>query len=127
MKTTITLKDQATGKPLEQGYAVIIVKKGSTEQEGASFITDDNGLVTIDSPLLSDKAYEVLINVKGYAPVRTDRYGGTIELLPKKNMLTAAAGAGLKKMKEIPNWAWQAGGIVLAATALVVLISKKVK
>lgn len=127
MKVKTVVIDRITKQPV--GFVTaILVKAGDKTgtQLGSGFMSDENGVLEIDSTLLAgSENIDVEISGNGYVTERysPDEFGDSILLTPKNGIV--------KKTKEtlglVPQWAWMAGGIVLATTLAITFIIKKVK
>jgi len=134
-KITAKVVDKDSGKPLGYGVSAIIVKAGDKKltQLGSGFVTDDNGVLEINSPLLDytkDKdAVDIYIEAKGYLPqsFSPDEFALGDLKLKKKTMLSQARANISNQVKNIPAWAWEAGAVVMGATMLIAIILKRKK
>lgn len=130
IKTKIV--DALTGQPLGYGVTGFIVKASDRkgEQLGASFVSDDDGYLEIDSKLLdytkNSDAVDIIVTTNGYSQVRVSPE--EFELQPIKLIKKGSLVEKTKeKLKAVPQWAWEAGGWVLGASILITIIWKKVK
>lgn len=133
-KIQTKIVDANTGQSLGYGVNATIVKAGDKkgEQIGTGFITDDNGLLVIESPLLDYKtmqdAVDVIVATKGYKPNRVspdELVLGDLKL--SKTTITKLTDKAKDKAKHIPMWAWMSGGVGLGIVTVIVLLIKKKK
>lgn len=134
-KITAKIVDSSTGQPLGYGVSAIIIKAGDKNhtQLGSGFITDDNGVLTIDSPLLdytSNKdAVDIYIEPKGYQPAlfSPDEFALGSLKMKKQTLLGKVKGKINDNLKKTPAWAWEMGAIAIGATFVIALILKRKK
>lgn len=134
-KISAKIVDKDSGKPLGYGILASIIKAGdaSHTQLGSGFITDENGMLVIDSPSLdytADKdAVDIYIEAKGYQPqsFSPDEFAEGDLKLKKQTLLSKAKAKMDEHVKKVPVWAWEAGGIAIGAIILTTIILKRKK
>lgn len=127
--------DKDSGKSVGYGISAIIIKAGdsSAKQLGSGFVTDDDGVLTIDSPLLdytaNKDAVDILIENNLYQAQRfsPDEFAFGELKLKKKTILSKVKDKIKKEMKDTPAWVWEAGAVAMGAFFLVAVIIKRKK
>jgi hypothetical protein len=132
IKTKIV--DQA-GKPLGFGVSASIVKASDKlgSQIGAGYISDDDSVLEINSPLLDYKdnasAVDILVEAKGYEKTRVspDEFAMQPLALRKSSLINKATASTKNVLRKVPPVAWETGGVVLVCAILIAIVSRKVK